>query len=133
MTKEPFTPHPVDIFVGKKLRQQRTMLGMSQEELGKSVGVTFQQVQKYERGFNRIGCSRIYEFSRVLGVGVAYFFDGISCETQEKELVENKSAFEGADEYNINNKEVLTLVRAYHEVTDLNVRKKVLSLVKSLT
>ena len=68
-------PHPVDIHVGSRVRQRRTLLGMSQEKLGDAVGLTFQQIQKYERGANRIGCSRLYEFSKVLDVPVAYFFE----------------------------------------------------------
>src|SRR4026207_616657 len=67
--------HPVDVHVGARMRQRRTLLGMSQEKLGAAVGLTFQQVQKYERGGNRIGSSRLYEFAKVLDVPVSYFFD----------------------------------------------------------
>ena len=67
--------HPVDVHVGARMRQRRTLLGMSQEKLGTAVGLTFQQIQKYERGSNRIGSSRLFEFSKVLDVPVAYFFD----------------------------------------------------------
>jgi transcriptional regulator with XRE-family HTH domain len=69
--------HPVDVHVGAKMRQQRTLLGMSQEKLGTAVGLTFQQIQKYERGSNRIGSSRLFEFSKVLNVPVEYFFDDV--------------------------------------------------------
>src|SRR3954470_24288824 len=67
--------HPVDVHVGARMRQRRTLLGMSQEKLGTAVGLTFQQIQKYERGANRISSSRLYEFARVLDVPVSYFFD----------------------------------------------------------
>ena len=67
--------HPVDVHVGTRMRQRRTLLGMSQEKLGKAVGLTFQQIQKYERGANRMGSSRLYEFARVLDVPISYFFD----------------------------------------------------------
>ena len=67
--------HPVDVHVGARMRQRRTLLGMSQEKLGTAVGLTFQQIQKYERGSNRIGSSRLYEFAKVLDVPVSYFFD----------------------------------------------------------
>src|SRR5471032_1999010 len=67
--------HPVDVHVGARMRQRRTLLGMSQEKLGTAVGLTFQQIQKYERGSNRIGSSRLFEFSKVLDVPVSYFFD----------------------------------------------------------
>src|SRR5689334_5684014 len=69
------TPNPIDIRVGARLRLRRTMLGLSQEKLGEAIGLTFQQVQKYERGANRIGASRLYELSRVLDVPVSFFFD----------------------------------------------------------
>ena len=67
--------HPVDVHVGARMRQRRTLLGMSQEKLGTAVGLTFQQIQKYESGSNRIGSSRLYEFAKVLDVPVSYFFD----------------------------------------------------------
>jgi transcriptional regulator with XRE-family HTH domain len=67
--------HPVDVHVGARMRQRRTLLGMSQEKLGNAVGLTFQQIQKYERGSNRIGSSRLFEFAKVLDVPVSYFFD----------------------------------------------------------
>src|SRR5215204_866273 len=69
------TPDPIDIRVGARLRLRRNMLGLSQERLGEAIGLTFQQVQKYERGANRIGASRLHELSRVLDVPVAFFFD----------------------------------------------------------
>jgi transcriptional regulator with XRE-family HTH domain len=69
-------PHPIDVLVGKRLRTRRKMLGISQEGLSESVGVTFQQVQKYEKGTNRISASRLYEISIVLRVPITYFFEG---------------------------------------------------------
>src|SRR5690349_12335677 len=68
-------PNPIDVRVGARLRLRRNMLGISQEKLGEMIGLTFQQVQKYERGANRIGASRLYELSRVLDVPVSFFFD----------------------------------------------------------
>ena len=68
-------PSLIDLHVGRRLRQRRSLLGMSQEYLGESVGVTFQQIQKYERGSNRIGASRLYQFSIILDISVAYFFE----------------------------------------------------------
>ena len=67
--------HAVDVHVGRRLRQRRTLLGMSQTKLGEAVGLTFQQIQKYERGSNRMGSSRLFEFAKVLDVPVPYFFD----------------------------------------------------------
>ena len=68
-------PNPIDVHVGARLRLRRTLLGMSQEKLGQAIGLTFQQVQKYERGANRIGASRLYDLSRVLDVPVSFFFE----------------------------------------------------------
>ncbi|MSO75062.1 MAG: XRE family transcriptional regulator, partial [Alphaproteobacteria bacterium] len=70
------TPNPIDIHVGKRLRQRRSLLDMSQEKLGESLGLTFQQVQKYERGTNRIGSSRLHRLASILDVSVGYFFEG---------------------------------------------------------
>src|ERR687886_2352058 len=68
-------PHPTDVHVGARVRLRRTLLGMSQEKLGEALGLTFQQVQKYERGANRIGASRLFDLSRVLDVPIGFFFD----------------------------------------------------------
>src|SRR5947207_14067501 len=68
-------PNPIDIHVGSRVRLRRNLLGMSQEKLGEAIGLTFQQVQKYERGASRVGASRLYDLSRVLDVPVSYFFE----------------------------------------------------------
>ena len=73
-------PNPIDVHVGNRVRLRRTRLGMSQERLGEALGLTFQQVQKYERGANRVGASRLYDLSRVLEVPVSYFFDDMDDE-----------------------------------------------------
>tara|TARA_R110002094_G_scaffold157588_1_gene143880 strand:+ start:155 stop:439 length:285 start_codon:yes stop_codon:yes gene_type:complete len=78
------SPDPVDIHVGARVRLRRTLLGMSQEKLGKALGLTFQQVQKYERGANRIGSSRLFQLSRILDVPVSFFFDEMAPETTKK-------------------------------------------------
>ncbi|MBT7504712.1 MAG: helix-turn-helix transcriptional regulator, partial [Rhodospirillales bacterium] len=81
----PGTPNPVDIHVGARVRLRRTLLGISQERLGDAVGLTFQQIQKYERGANRIGASRIYELSRILDVPVSFFFEDMPDELETHE------------------------------------------------
>src|SRR6202022_4033823 len=73
-------PNPTDIHVGARVRLRRTLLGMSQEKLGNAVGLTFQQIQKYERGANRIGASRLYDMASVLDVPVQFFFDEMPAE-----------------------------------------------------
>src|SRR5438876_11990831 len=77
-------PNPVDVHVGSRVRLRRTLLGMSQEKLGDAIGLTFQQVQKYERGANRVGSSRLFDLARVLDVPVSYFFDEMSASTSAR-------------------------------------------------
>ena len=87
-------PHPIDAMVGARVRQRRTLLGMSQESLGEAIGLTFQQVQKYERGVNRISASRLFGLARVLEVPVSYFFDGIQDPASETEVARTRQAAE---------------------------------------
>ncbi|MBY0430608.1 MAG: helix-turn-helix transcriptional regulator [Rhodospirillales bacterium] len=77
------TPNPIDMHVGKRLRLRRALLGLSQEKLGEAIGLTFQQIQKYERGTNRIGASRLFDLARVLGVPVSFFFDDMDNATKD--------------------------------------------------
>lgn len=74
-TEKEGRPSPIDVHVGSRIRLRRTLLGMSQERLGEALGLTFQQVQKYERGVNRVGASRLFDLSRVLDVPISFFFD----------------------------------------------------------
>lgn len=131
-------PHPVDEYVGKRLRLRRTILGLSQEAVGDAVGVTFQQIQKYERGINRIGCSRLFEFSRALQTPISFFFDGF--ETAAAPNVKVKAIAGVAEDETVDfqhehltSRETLELVRAYNRITDPQVRKRVYELVKSIS
>lgn len=126
-------PNPVDIHVGSRVRLRRTMLGMSQEKLGEAIGLTFQQVQKYERGANRIGASRLFELSRVLDVPVSFFFDDMPSET----AMRSSRSHAGEDDAPIDldpmaKRETLELVRAYYRIGESGVRKKVFELTKAL-
>ncbi len=124
-------PHPVDIHVGKQLRLRRVMLGFSQEVIGKAIGVTFQQVQKYERGINRMGSSRLYDFAKYLTVPVSYFFEGL--EGMMPKAVTGVAEEAAQFEYeHMSSRETLELMRAYYRITDPNVRARVGELVKSL-
>ncbi|SCA55602.1 Uncharacterized HTH-type transcriptional regulator Smed_0045 [Candidatus Terasakiella magnetica] len=134
--KKPGEANPIDIYVGTRLRQRRTLLGMSQGKLGDTVGLTFQQIQKYERGANRIGASRLYDLSRVLDVSIAYFFEDMPAEISEdrykgvsQELSTNVSAFEVDD---MTRRETLELVRNYYKVTNPTVRRRLFELAKVL-
>ena len=126
-------PNPIDIHVGQRVRLRRTLLGMSQEKLGKAINVTFQQVQKYERGTNRIGSSRLYQLSQVLNIPVSYFFDDLPIEITARKspgLTDVKVAsFEGDP---LVKRETLELVRAYYRITDPSVRKRIFELVKAV-
>lgn len=123
--------HAVDVHVGNRLRARRIILGISQESLGDAVGVTFQQIQKYEKGVNRIGASRLFEFSCILKVPVDYFFEEyLDAKTTSTALAEDVTPFEHEEQ--LSNREILSLVRAYSTITEPSVRKQVLSLVKTL-
>ena len=129
-------PNPVDIHVGSRVRLRRTLLGFSQEKLGEAVGLTFQQIQKYERGANRIGASRMYALSRVLDVPVAFFFEDMPPEISGKGgkpvpgIAEKYQAEFTPDP--LAKRETLELVRAYYRIKDPNVRKRLFDLAKSL-
>ncbi|MDH3233333.1 MAG: helix-turn-helix domain-containing protein [Alphaproteobacteria bacterium] len=129
-------PRPVDVHVGSRVRLRRTMLGMSQEKLGAAIGLTFQQVQKYERGTNRIGASRLFELSKVLDVPVSFFFDDMSPEvaaTGGKRpfgFSEAEATVYEAD--TLAKRETLELVRAYYRIRSDKVRKRVFELAKAL-
>ena len=128
-------PNPVDVHVGSRVRLRRTMLGMSQEKLGKAINLTFQQVQKYERGANRIGASRLYQLSRVLDVPVSFFFDEMPAGTGDRPRSRVAGLAEGVEPYGADpmvKRETLELVRAYYRIRDPRVRKKVFELAKAL-
>lgn len=122
-------PNPIDIHVGQRLRLRRTLLGLSQEVLGEAVGITFQQLQKYERGANRISASRLFNLSQVLGVPVSFFFEdmphleGSSMDAPTGETQEFES---------MARRETLELVRAYYRIEDEHVRRRAFDLIKAL-
>lgn len=128
--------NPVDVHVGARIRLRRTLLGMSQEKLGDSVGLTFQQIQKYERGANRVGASRLYEFAGILEVPVSFFFDDMpeALKTQEGRhaagMARNAEGVRDADP--LARRETLELVRAYYRIASTVVRKQLFELTKAL-
>ncbi|CAO3422120.1 helix-turn-helix domain-containing protein [Azospirillum doebereinerae] len=126
-------PNPIDIHVGARLRLRRTLLGLSQEKLGEAVGITFQQLQKYERGSNRISASRLYNLSQVLGVPVSYFFDDMpSPDSVETESLVALPQSETDEFESMARRETLELVRAYYRIEDPSVRKRTFDLLKAL-
>lgn len=128
-------PRPVDAHVGARVRLRRTMLGMSQEKLAQALGLTFQQVQKYERGTNRVGSSRLYELSKILDVPIQFFFDEMPAEIAATARGGNGGFHEAAADYQpdtLAKRETLELVRAYYRIKNARVRKKVFDLAKTL-
>lgn len=124
-------PNPIDIHVGSRIRLRRNMLGLSQEKLGESLGITFQQIQKYEKGTNRVGASRLQAISTVLTAPVAFFFEDAPGSTpQGAGFAEDNEATYVVDFLNSN--EGVQLTRAFTKITDPKVRRKIIDLVKSL-
>lgn len=124
----------IDEYVGTQLRQRRSLLGFSQEKLAEQVGITFQQIQKYENGANRISASRLYEFSKVLDIPVTFFFDNY--DQSESPLIfgmadNDQSAFEGPDDV-LKRKETIELIRVYYSIENPKLRKDLFKLVKSM-
>lgn len=130
-------PSPIDVHVGSRVRLRRTLLGMSQEKLGEALGLTFQQVQKYERGVNRIGASRLFDLSRVLDVPIGFFFDDMQGVPGGRATRAAVAGFaepqDGFDDDTLHRRETLELVRAYYRITDPSIRKRVFDLIKTLS
>lgn len=128
-------PNPIDVHVGHRLRLRRTLLGLSQQKVGEALGLTFQQVQKYERGANRIGASRLWDLSGVLDCPISFFFDemhdnGGAVDAQGRGAPQQTP--ESRDEDPMNRRETLELVRAYYRINGDQVRKRIYELTKSL-
>ena len=128
-------PSSVDAHVGSRVRLRRMLIGMSQEKLGELLGLTFQQVQKYEKGANRIGASRLFDISTILNVPVQYFFEDLpnSAGVQISGRTLSEPDREPFVMDFVSSAEGLQLIRAYTKVTDARVRKRILELVKSLS
>ncbi len=131
--------NPIVIQVGNRVRIRSMLIGMSQERMGDRLGLTFQQVQKYERGVNRIGASRLFDLARVLDVPIGFFFDDLPAEMGGNIAVRSRPALygfseaqNGLEDDSMNKRETLELVRAYYRITDPAVRKRVFDLIKSL-
>ncbi|GAJ92609.1 helix-turn-helix domain-containing protein [Agrobacterium sp. SHOUNA12C] len=124
-------PNPIDAYVGSRVRMRRLMLGMSQERLADQIGVTFQQVQKYEKGTNRIGASRLQAIASVLAVPVAFFFQQDNSQPLATDGLGAISGLEDLSDF-LTSKEGLSLNKAFMKINDPSVRQSVLMLIKSL-
>jgi transcriptional regulator with XRE-family HTH domain len=137
-------PDPIDIHVGSRLRLRRNLCGLSQDQLGKASGLTFQQIQKYERGANRMGASRLFQMAQLLGVTVVWFFDelppSLTGGLGRGGLVDGAQGWSdgvpansnSADGQILHRRESLELIRAYSRVTDAKQRRKIYELIKSM-
>lgn len=134
MTKK---PHPVDVHVGSRVRLRRMLLGMSQEKLGERLGLTFQQVQKYEKGANRIGASRLYEISRILDVPVSHFFEDLPSH-DDKNGKDGKDGFSESATVDfmaetLTSPEGLQMMRSFYAIREPKVRRRIVDLVAALS
>jgi len=127
-------PNPIDVHVGSRVRFRRMLLGMSQEKLGEKLGLTFQQVQKYEKGINRIGASRLFDLAQVLGVSVQFFYE--EAPTSEPQQIAAGGFAEKPDEHSIveflRSRDGLELNKAFVRITDAKARRAIVDLVRSL-
>jgi transcriptional regulator with XRE-family HTH domain len=131
-------PNPMDTHVGSRVRLRRMVIGMSQEKLGEKMGLTFQQIQKYEKGTNRIGASRLFQLSQILDVPVQFFFEDAPLNAVN---LRGMPALAGFAESKteaflldfLNSRDGLELNRAFVKITDPKVRKRVVELVRALS
>jgi transcriptional regulator with XRE-family HTH domain len=135
MASEGF-PNPIDVHVGGRIRLRRTLLGITQMALAEAIGLTFQQVQKYEKGTNRVSSSRLVDMANALDVSVSYFFEEMTAEVQKQTpsaLMITKQRPEIDQERDpLAKRETLEFVRAYYKITDPAVRKRVFELTKAI-
>ena len=122
--------NPVDVHVGSRVRLRRMLLGMSQEKLGEHLGLTFQQVQKYEKGINRIGASRLFDLSQVLGVPVQFFYEELAVAGADGAGFGERPAESYAVEF-LGSREGLELNKAFARITDSKVRRSIVDLVRA--
>jgi transcriptional regulator with XRE-family HTH domain len=120
-------PNPVDKHVGARVRSRRILMGMSQEKLGSSLGLTFQQVQKYEKGTNRIGASRLQNIAKTLSVPVSYFFEGAPLDGAAAGFADTEQTNYVADI--LSTPEGISLAKAFMRINDPRVRRKIVELV----
>lgn len=124
-------PNPIDVHVGSRVRLRRTMMGVSQEKLGKALGITFQQIQKYEKGMNRIGASKMQQISETLKVPVSFFFEDAPVQSGAVTGMAEANSTSYVVDF-LSSSEGIQLNRAFVRISNPAVRKKVVELVKTL-
>ena len=135
--KHPRGPDPIDLHVGSQVRARRILLGLSQEKLADGLGITFQQVQKYERGSNRVSASRLYNMAQLLDVPITYFFEGVEDKKapgfRESFTLSQREAGQDFPDDMMRRKETLSLLRYYYSIHDTSLRQKFTDLLKGVT
>lgn len=119
-------PHPVDVHVGKRIRHRRWLVGMTQQQLAESVGIKFQQIQKYETGANRVSASRLWDIAASLDVDVSFFFEGLEKRSDDKQTED------AAPTDLLGDKEALDLIRSYYAIPE-NQRRRLFDLARVLS
>ena len=132
--KHPRGPDPIDIHVGAQVRARRILLGLSQEKLAEGLGITFQQVQKYERGSNRISASRLFNVAQLLDVPITYFYEGVddSKGVNAADIANSAKEAEFPEDM-MRRKETLSLLRHYYSIQDPGLRQRFADLLKGVT
>jgi transcriptional regulator with XRE-family HTH domain len=128
-------PNPVDVHVGARIRLRRTLLGLSQSTLAEQLGLTFQQVQKYERGSNRVSSSRLFDLCRILNVPIAYFYDEMEAGVAQQSpsgLAGRAPKRVEPEQDPATKRETLELVRAYYAITDRSVRQRLTNMIRAI-
>ncbi len=115
-------PHPIDLNVGKRLRVRRTLLGMSQEQVAEALELTFQQLQKYEKGANRVSASRLFELTQILDVPISYFFEEMDMDNPATDAPPDP----------MTKRETLEFVRAYYRIKDPVIRNRIVALTRAI-
>jgi transcriptional regulator with XRE-family HTH domain len=126
------SPNPVDLHVGGRIRMKRKVLGVSQERLAEALGLTFQQVQKYERGANRVSASKLYEIARFLQAPISYFFEGLADPTSEDADPNAEGAEQFVHDF-LMTPEGLELAATFPKIRKGRIRRRVLELVRTLS
>lgn len=126
-------PDPVDLYIGTRVKLRRTLIGLSQQALGDALGITFQQIQKYERGANRIGAGRLRLIAGALDVPLTYFFDGYNdLPPPARGALSEPPDVPFEHEQQLSQKESIDLLKAYYEIRDPKLRRRVIDLIRAL-
>jgi len=129
------TPHPVDVHVGQRIKLRRTLMGMTQGKLGECIGLTFQQLQKYERGANRVSASKLWQLGNVLKVPISFFFDDMPQSVKDAfpdYQGETSESYIPEEHLTLHRRQTLELVRTFSKLQDPTIRKRIIDVVRAI-